>query len=642
MKRIIVCCILIIIAIPVSSQWLIEGWDEKRTVLADLMPKDAHFINNYVFFGPSRLLSENVVTKATAPFSIDSDGRIKWEIDFQNPYPVPAAGSNSFYFNFYSENISSCTFIFESVDRSCLQKRVELLRDKYQSPIEFPLSKDNLSACTATQSGKEDLQLKRIVILLQKRDTALDYKCLVAECQLFDLSLQRKPAQGAFFFELTKQAENAAPGHVFTKFGSSYPITQYTSFTNLSIPEYYFIPDSIGHSNPDWREKTLELLKYFIDKYPYYGETSTNKQAIVSEADHIIRSAGEFEEKVNRMNRLMKELHDGHFYIEPGNATKPVIGPLLARKIKGEIQVVGIFNEELKKTVQAGMTITGIDGVPVSRYLDSASEFYYGNAAERREAAIARLFYRTAADSMRVTLQKADQEATEVMIRFNKSSNIPKNFRSEHFKFIVQPNSWAYLKLSRWSLGDWINFFNLGDTLKNMNGIIFDLRGNGGGSEIEAIRIFSCFIKKPTVFCYDTYQTVIGPRIAAPNKFLDLRHLKVMVLVDGKTACASELFAASLKKNCSATIIGSERTYGAYANAAYMYLPYGIVVKTNILSKTFLTADRTFEQHKGLQPDLVVEINSYKDLVPYEDKVLKDALMLTSTPAPGAKRYNSR
>ena len=111
-----------------------------------------------------------------------------------------------------------------------------------------------------------------------------------------------------------------------------------------------------------------------------------------------------------------------------------------------------------------------------------------------------------------------------------------------------------------------------------------------------------------------------------------------MVLVDGKTACASELFAASLKKNCSATIVGSERTNGAYANAAYMYLPYGIVVKTNILSKTYLTSDRTSIQHNGLQPDLVVQITDYKDLLPYEDKVLKSALMLTNAARSNTKR----
>src|SRR5215213_486789 len=142
MKRLITCCILVIIVIRASAQWLIECWDEKRTVLVDLMPPGAAYENNYAFFGASRLLSEDVVTKGTTPFSPGDNGSISWTINFPRPYLLPAATSHTFYFNLYSENISACTFIFESGNGQCLQKRVELPRDRYQVPIEFSLGKD--------------------------------------------------------------------------------------------------------------------------------------------------------------------------------------------------------------------------------------------------------------------------------------------------------------------------------------------------------------------------------------------------------------------------------------------------------------------------------------------------------------------
>lgn len=645
MKRLIACCILIAYTLTAYTQWQIECWEEKRDVRHQLMPATATYTNNYVFYGSSRLLSENVVTKGIAPFSTAASGQPQWVIDYITPVTFAPGSSNVFYFNFYSENVSACTFIFESADGKCFQKKIDVPKDKYHPPIEFSVSPENLTACgdqPATSNANTDTKntvfINRITIVLNKRDNTKDYKCIVGECNIFEQLLGRKTASGAFFYEFTKNRKHKAPQHVFTSFGTSFPISQYTSFTNFSIPEYYFIPDTVTHKAADWEMETLKLMRHFIEVYPYYAEHKIEKGPTMKQADDIIASPAPFKEKVNEMNRLMKSLHDGHFYLEPGNAPRPLIGPILARQINNEIQVVGIFDEELKQSVRPGMKIVSVNGVPVSRYVDSSSAYYFGSLNERRDAAIARLFYRQQNDSMYVTVSAAGETPQQLLIRFKKSAAVPGNFRPEHMRFTAHPNNWGYVKLNRWAIGDWISFFNLTDTLKQMQGVIFDLRGNGGGAEIEAIRVLSCFIKKPVVFSYDAYGETMGPRVAVPNKFADLSHLKIIVLVDGKTACASELFAASLRKYCSAKIVGSERTNGAYANTAYMYLPYDVVVKTNILSKTYFNADRKSVEHNGLQPDLLVPITSYRDLFPYDDKVLANALQLTGTTTGNAKR----
>ncbi|HYF29705.1 MAG TPA: S41 family peptidase [Chitinophagaceae bacterium] len=637
MKQIF-ACILTVLALPLYAQWNIECWEEKREVRHNLMPANATYSNHYTFFGSSRLLSENVVTKSITPFVTGQNNQPSWQINLAQPLQFTTGSANAFYFNFYSENISACTFIFESANGQCLRKKVDITKDKYRLPIEFSVANENLQPCQEGQKADSLLDINKITIVLNKRDNARDFKCIVGECNIFDQSLGRKTARGAFFYEFTRDKKHEAPQYVFKDFGSAYPISYYTSFTNLTIPEYYFIPDSAKHKNVDWQLETLKLMKHFIQVYPYFKEHNIDKASTLQKADAIIASPLPFKEKVGDMNKLMKSLHDGHFYVEAGSAQRPLIGPILARKINDDIQVVGIFDEDLKKSVQLGMKITSINGVPVDKYVDSSSALFFGSENERRDLAVARLFYRAQNDSMRITLASANGASQELMVRFKKSSAVPSNFRPEHMRFAAYGNNWGYVKLNRWAIGDWISFFNLADTLKQMQGIIFDLRGNGGGAEIEAIRILSCFIKKPVVFSYDAYGKTMGPRTAVPNKFLDLSHLKIIVLVDGRTACASELFAAALRKYCSAKIVGSERTNGAYANAAYMYLPYDVVVKTNIMSKTYFDADRRSVEHNGLKPDLLVPITHYKDLFPYDDKVLANAVQLTGTISGNAKR----
>jgi carboxyl-terminal processing protease len=100
------------------------------------------------------------------------------------------------------------------------------------------------------------------------------------------------------------------------------------------------------------------------------------------------------------------------------------------------------------------------------------------------------------------------------------------------------------------------------DKLKaeNVEGIILDLRGNGGGSLYDVVQMAGLFIKNGPI-CQ------VKGRDDAPNILKD-KDDKIQytgplaVMVDGTSASASEIFAAAIQDYKRGIIIGANSTYG--------------------------------------------------------------------------------
>jgi carboxyl-terminal processing protease len=116
---------------------------------------------------------------------------------------------------------------------------------------------------------------------------------------------------------------------------------------------------------------------------------------------------------------------------------------------------------------------------------------------------------------------------------------------------------------------------------KGMKQFVLDLRGNGGGLLIEAVKIVNMFVKKD-----QTVVTTKG-RLAEENRIyktlenpLDL-DISVVVLIDGGSASASEIVAGSLQDLDRAIIIGSTSFGKGLVQRTYD-LKYGSKVKLTI------------------------------------------------------------
>jgi carboxyl-terminal processing protease len=124
----------------------------------------------------------------------------------------------------------------------------------------------------------------------------------------------------------------------------------------------------------------------------------------------------------------------------------------------------------------------------------------------------------------------------------------------------------------------------------NPSGIVLDLRSNGGGILQEAVKIVNLFVQKDIEVVSQkgkireknfTYRTVAAP--LEPN-------LPMAVLVNGRSASASEIVAGALQDLDRAVIIG-QRSYGKGLVQQTFSLPYNSLVKITI-AKYFIPSGR--------------------------------------------------
>ena len=136
---------------------------------------------------------------------------------------------------------------------------------------------------------------------------------------------------------------------------------------------------------------------------------------------------------------------------------------------------------------------------------------------------------------------------------------------------------------------------------RGAEGLVLDLRGNGGGLLNEAVLSASIFVEDGNVVSTRSrtqgehdYQAVGDAIEPKPT----------VVLVNRDTASAAEILTAALKENDLATVVGT-RTYGKGMFQEVMDLPAGGALDLTI--GQYLTADGTSILGVGVKPDVRVE-----------------------------------
>jgi carboxyl-terminal processing protease len=97
---------------------------------------------------------------------------------------------------------------------------------------------------------------------------------------------------------------------------------------------------------------------------------------------------------------------------------------------------------------------------------------------------------------------------------------------------------------------------------ENVKGIIIDLRFNGGGALVEAVKMVGLFIKSGTVVQVKERGGKVDSRTWRDNDESVLYDGPLTVLVNELSASASEIFAAAIQDYKRGLVIGSTSTYG--------------------------------------------------------------------------------
>lgn len=143
-------------------------------------------------------------------------------------------------------------------------------------------------------------------------------------------------------------------------------------------------------------------------------------------------------------------------------------------------------------------------------------------------------------------------------------------------------------------------------TDQNINSLIIDLRSNGGGYVDTATDAADQILGKCNIVTITNRDGKSQEYNSDAERKLDL---PIVILVDGNTASAAEIFTAALSDNGVATTVGT-LTFGKGIVQDILDLPDGSGLK--ITSAEYYTPDGECIHKKGIEPDIVVEFDSEK------------------------------
>ncbi len=201
-----------------------------------------------------------------------------------------------------------------------------------------------------------------------------------------------------------------------------------------------------------------------------------------------------------------------------------------------------------KAGLKAGDKITAVDGKSAKgRDLEELDEILKGTAGTDVELSV-----------MRPQLGGSDKDMKIKVLRDEiTEQNVP--------YFGMLNEAVGYIVLTTFSRDAGQNVANAFKELKsknpNMKGLVFDLRGNGGGLLHEAVNICNIWLPKG-----DTIVSTRGKVIEWDRGYRTLNQpideqMPIVVLVDKYTASASEIVSGALQDYDRAVIMG-QRTYG--------------------------------------------------------------------------------
>jgi carboxyl-terminal processing protease len=133
---------------------------------------------------------------------------------------------------------------------------------------------------------------------------------------------------------------------------------------------------------------------------------------------------------------------------------------------------------------------------------------------------------------------------------------------------------------------------------RGAEGLVLDLRGNGGGLLQEAILVASIFQEDGTIVITEGRTR---PREVFKAEGDALEPRPMAVLTNRDTASASEIVAATLKQNDLATVVGT-RTFGKGTFQEVIELDGGAALDLTV--GEYLTADGSSILNKGVTPDV--------------------------------------
>lgn len=285
-------------------------------------------------------------------------------------------------------------------------------------------------------------------------------------------------------------------------------------------------------------------------------------------------------------------------YLEPGKLDEYVdyitgtyVGAGISYQKSEKGLLIGSVEAESsadKAGIVAGDIISEIEGKPVGSYTDDELDAVFAKEGSK----------------IKLKVIKASEEIQEVTVTISKVG--------KQSVFVNDYDGVMYIKITQFDEDTGKEFLTAMEKIEKIEhkGIILDLRNNGGGYEKQA-NIVADRILPEGLIAYSENKK--GERITETKSDATCIDSPLVVLINGKTASASELVAGAIRDHKKGTLIG-EKTYGkALGQTKLEYPEDGSGVVLTIAK--FFTPSGECIHGKGISPNIEISLeeNSNED-----------------------------
>jgi carboxyl-terminal processing protease len=161
--------------------------------------------------------------------------------------------------------------------------------------------------------------------------------------------------------------------------------------------------------------------------------------------------------------------------------------------------------------------------------------------------------------------------------------------------------------------------------LKDTEGIVIDLRDNGGGYLQRAVIILSNFVENNKNLVFTKYKNIFDNKVYKSINDGDIYKWKIVVLINGNSASASEITAWALRDHKKAILVW-EKSYGKGSVQQPFDLNDGWLLKLTI-AKWFTPNNKNIDG-EWIEPDIKVafEKEDYENNYDRQLEVAKEVL----------------
>lgn len=308
---------------------------------------------------------------------------------------------------------------------------------------------------------------------------------------------------------------------------------------------------------------------------------------------------------------MLAELRDAHtsFSAPPPPGTPPEWQPgslgLSLVEIEGQtiVSEVEADSSAARAGVRPGMILRTVNGRPVEELYALIRANFAGTSSERAFAVLQRqaiLYGGFMSKPRTLGLVNLDNSTFEVTLEESPATTTPPP-RVEARRLA---SGFGYIKFEQWKPTADARFEEELSKLSDTPGLVIDLRANGGGQTDVLLNIASNFFAAPT------YAGGFRRRDGTLDRYLThapahLYKQPVVILVDERSASASETFTIFMQESKRAYVVGRQSN-GALLNTRIQKIKGGGTLRVSI--RAYVSPGGRVPEGTGVVPDKIVPL----------------------------------